>query len=205
MFFSSLRGSLAALVVSAVAVSAAPGLTLKTSTSNVNVDGLENLKVTTTVTNTGDETLKLLNDPRGVLSAFPENTFTVTDADGSRPSFNGAKVNRPPGYLTNTCAHAFGSAPRPSSAPRTLLALMILAFPPFSLLALQSMSPMIVSGITSIAFDLDIILRNNNCQSPSRTTSPDLALETTPSSRRTSSPTLMPMVPPRISTPLLEM
>ena len=33
-----------------------PGLSLNISTSNVGVDGLENLKVTTAVTNTGDET-----------------------------------------------------------------------------------------------------------------------------------------------------
>ena len=97
MFFSSLRGSLVALLVSAVAVSAAPGLTVKVSTPNANVDGLENLKITTTVTNTGDKTLKLLNDPRGVLNTFPENTFIVTDATGSRPSFNGAKVNHASG------------------------------------------------------------------------------------------------------------
>ena len=87
--------SLLALVVSAIAVSAAPGLTLKTTTPTVNVDGLQNLKVTTTVTNTGDGTLKLLNDPRGVLNSFPENSFTVTNPSGSSPSFTGAKVNHP--------------------------------------------------------------------------------------------------------------
>jgi len=59
---------------------------------------LENLKVTTTVTNTGDETLKLLNDPRGALSPFPENTFSITDPNGSSPSFNGAKVKYSPRY-----------------------------------------------------------------------------------------------------------
>ena len=95
MFCSSLGASLVALVASAAAVSAAPGLTLKTSTPNVDIDGLENLKVTTIITNTGDETLKLLNDPRGVLDSFPENSFTITDASGSSPSFNGAKVDYP--------------------------------------------------------------------------------------------------------------
>ena len=107
MFSSSLHASLVALVASAVAVFAAPGLTVKTSTSNVNVDGLENLKVTTTVINTGDETLKLLNDPRGVLNSFPENTFSITDGAGSRPLFKGAKVNCTSDYLANTCAHTF--------------------------------------------------------------------------------------------------
>jgi len=48
MLFSSLRASLVALVASAVAVSASPGLTVKISTSSTNVDGLQNLKATTT-------------------------------------------------------------------------------------------------------------------------------------------------------------
>ena len=108
MFSSSLRASLIALVASAVVVSAGPGLTVKTSTPNAKVDGLGNLKVTATVTNTGDQTLKLLKDPRGVLNTFPENTFSITGAVGSSPSFNGAKVDHASGYLTNTRAHAFG-------------------------------------------------------------------------------------------------
>jgi len=78
MFSSSVRASLVALIASAVAVSAAPGLSLKTSTHDANVDGLENLKVTTTIINTGDETLKPLNDPRGVLDPFPENSSSAS-------------------------------------------------------------------------------------------------------------------------------
>jgi len=105
MFSYSICGSLVALIAS---VSAAPSLTLKTSTPDVNVSGLENLKVTTTITNTGDGTLKLLNDPRGVLNTFPENTFIVTNPAGSRPSFHGAKVNHPSSYPKNTRAHPFG-------------------------------------------------------------------------------------------------
>jgi peptidyl-Lys metalloendopeptidase len=108
MFSSYLRASLAALVASAITASAAPSLTVKTSTPNAIVDGLGNLKVTATITNTGDETLKLLNDPRGVLNKFPENSFNITDATGSRPSFNGAKVNHASGHLTSMCAQVFG-------------------------------------------------------------------------------------------------
>jgi len=93
MFSSSLPAFLVALVASAVAVSAAPGLTVKTSTPSAKVDGLGNLKVTTTIINTGDETLKLLNDPRGVLDTFPENSFSITDTTGSHPLFDGAKVD----------------------------------------------------------------------------------------------------------------
>ena len=110
MFSSSLRASLIALVASAVVVAAAPGLTVKTSTSNAKVNGLENLKVTTTVTNSGDQTLKLLNDPRGVLNTFPEDSFSITCASGNSPAFNGAKVN-PCVWLLGErgCAHGFGS------------------------------------------------------------------------------------------------
>ena len=49
MFSSSLRASFVAPVASAVAVSAAPGLTVKTSTSSGNVDGLVNLSGTLAV------------------------------------------------------------------------------------------------------------------------------------------------------------
>ena len=98
MFSSSLPSSLIALVASGIAVSATPGLTLWTSTFGPDVYGLENLKVTTTIANTGDETLKLLNDPRGVLDPFPENSFSITDPTGSCPSFIGATVNHPPCY-----------------------------------------------------------------------------------------------------------
>jgi len=107
MLSSSLCVSLVALTVSAVSVSAAPSLTLETSTPNVDVDGLENLKVTTTVTNTGDATLRLLNDPRGVLNTFPENSFTITDPAGSGPSFNGAKVDHLHGFLANARTDSF--------------------------------------------------------------------------------------------------
>ena len=108
MLSHSLRNLLIALVASTTAVSAAPGLTVRTSTTNAEVDGLENLKVTTTVTNTGDEILKLLNDPCGVLSPFPENSFRITDSVGSRPLFSGAKVNHSSGFRENVHAHAFG-------------------------------------------------------------------------------------------------
>ena len=55
----------------------------------------------------GDETLKLLKDPRGALRPFPENTFSITDATSSRPSFNGAKVDHESSHRTTVCTHAF--------------------------------------------------------------------------------------------------
>lgn len=93
MFSLLLRVPLAALVAYVTAVAAAPSLSVKTSISNLNANGLKNLKVIATVTNTGGKTLKLLNDPRGVLDPFPENTFNVTNSAGYSPPFNGTKVD----------------------------------------------------------------------------------------------------------------
>lgn len=91
MFSTTLRSTLIALVASALVVVAEPSLSLKVSSPSV-VDGVQDLKVVTTLTNTGDETLKLLNDPRGALNPFPANSFAVTDATGATPAFVGAKV-----------------------------------------------------------------------------------------------------------------
>ena len=91
MFSSTLRATLIALAASAVAVSAAPGLSLKVSGPEA-VDGVENLKVSTTVTNTGDETLKLLNDPRSALHTFSTTAFVITASAGSSPTFTGVGV-----------------------------------------------------------------------------------------------------------------
>ena len=64
MFSTTVRAALLALAATASVVSAAPGLSLKVTGADA-VDGVENFKVVATLTNTGDETLKLLNDPRG--------------------------------------------------------------------------------------------------------------------------------------------
>ena len=118
MFSSPLRTPLVALITYVAigsitpAVSAAPNAVVKpsTSNSNVDVDGLKNpnLKVTTTISNTGGETLKLLNDHRGVLDPFPEDSFTITDPSGSRLSSRGERVNHTSGYVINQHANALG-------------------------------------------------------------------------------------------------
>lgn len=95
MFSSIVRTALSGLVLSAIAASAAPGLSLHVSGPD-SVDGVQNLKVVTTVTNTGDETLKLLNDPRGPLNKLPAETFAISDAAGAVPSFTGIKVKYVP-------------------------------------------------------------------------------------------------------------
>ena len=95
MFSSSLRAALFALAATATAVSATTGLSLKVTGPEA-VDGVQNLKVVTTLTNTGDETLKLLNDPRGLLSnKLPTQSFQITHQDsGAKPSFTGAVVSK---------------------------------------------------------------------------------------------------------------
>ena len=111
MLPSLLRAALVTLVAYTVALSAAPpasaapSLTVKTSTQNANAAGLRNLEVITTITNTGDDTLKL-NDPRGLFSSSPENAFVITDSSGSHLPFGGTLVNHPD-YTTDPSANAF--------------------------------------------------------------------------------------------------
>ncbi|KAL1729952.1 hypothetical protein EV714DRAFT_250807 [Schizophyllum commune] len=88
MFFSSSSSVLASLALSAVAVSATQSLSLKVAGPS-DVTDVENLKVTTTITNTGDETLKLFNHPRSALSKLPANTFVIGNSAGASPKFTG--------------------------------------------------------------------------------------------------------------------
>ncbi|KAK7016380.1 hypothetical protein VNI00_018921 [Paramarasmius palmivorus] len=90
-FCANLQSALIGLCLSAIAVSASRGLSLSVS-SPENVDGIKNLKVVASLQNTGDETLKILKDPRGVLSTLPTEAFGITDIQGVTPSFNGVKL-----------------------------------------------------------------------------------------------------------------
>lgn len=61
------------------------------------MDGVDNFNVLATVINTGSDTLKILNDPRGPLSRRPTNIFSITDASsGAKPAFTGVKVKYGP-------------------------------------------------------------------------------------------------------------
>ncbi|TFK72457.1 zincin [Pluteus cervinus] len=91
MFSSTARTVLFALAATALSVSAAPGLSLKITGPSV-VDGVPNLKVSATLTNTGDESLKILNDPLSPLSTIPANTFSITNTAGTTPYFTGIKA-----------------------------------------------------------------------------------------------------------------
>ncbi|KAL0064172.1 hypothetical protein AAF712_008894 [Marasmius tenuissimus] len=55
-------------------------------------DDVTGLEVVTTVTNTGDETLKLLNHPNSVLSKWATDSFEIYNDDGVVADFNGVLV-----------------------------------------------------------------------------------------------------------------
>ncbi|KAG6849963.1 hypothetical protein H0H93_003152 [Arthromyces matolae] len=86
-----IRATLVALVASAVSVSGAPSLYVKVSGEPA-VTGVDKLVVKTTVTNTGNEILTLLNHPQSPLNKLPADTFAISDATGSTPDFTGVKV-----------------------------------------------------------------------------------------------------------------
>ncbi|KAK7037541.1 hypothetical protein VNI00_011033 [Paramarasmius palmivorus] len=96
-FSASLRSALVGLCLSAIAASASRSLSLSV-TGPESVDGVDNLKVVASLQNTGDETLKILKDPRGVLSTLPTETFGITDVRGVTPGFTGIKVKFVPEY-----------------------------------------------------------------------------------------------------------
>ncbi|KAK0211138.1 peptidyl-Lys metalloendopeptidase [Desarmillaria ectypa] len=95
MFTPPVRSLLYAFGLSVAVVSATPGLSLSLSGTDSVVD-IENLYVSATLTNTGDTTVKILNDPSSILSpTFSTNTFDINSASGS-PSFVGMKVKYNP-------------------------------------------------------------------------------------------------------------
>ncbi|KAF6759242.1 hypothetical protein DFP72DRAFT_886098 [Ephemerocybe angulata] len=53
------------------------------------VTNIENLRITATITNIGDEDLKLLNDPTSPLSTLPGDIFTVVNSAGTAAQFKG--------------------------------------------------------------------------------------------------------------------
>jgi peptidyl-Lys metalloendopeptidase len=57
------------------------------------IEGVENLILRVTVSNTGAAPLKLLNEPNGPLSTMPTNTFWITHENGFKPAFISVKVS----------------------------------------------------------------------------------------------------------------
>jgi len=79
------------LLLTATSVAAAPGLSLKIS-GPPKVNNVDNFSIVATIVNTGDETLKLFNDPRTTLSPFHTDSFAIISEGGTIPKFVGAKV-----------------------------------------------------------------------------------------------------------------
>src|SRR6266436_3648901 len=86
---------------SAATVSSTPGLSLHLAGPET-VDGVQNLKVVATITNIGNETLKLLNDPRGPLDTMPTDTFAIQNDTGKEPDFVGIRVKYVPSVAVAT-------------------------------------------------------------------------------------------------------
>ncbi|KAI0646097.1 Metalloprotease [Trametes meyenii] len=85
------------LLVLASAVSALADASLLLQVSGPStVSDVDNLRVTATVTNTGDVPLKLLNDPYSPLSDLPTDIFTITNPHGTNPDFVGIEVKYVP-------------------------------------------------------------------------------------------------------------
>ncbi|KAK1216984.1 hypothetical protein PQX77_020388, partial [Marasmius sp. AFHP31] len=106
-FSSTVRSALVGLCLSAISAAAAPGLSLAVAGSN-SFAGVENFKITTSLVNTGDETLKLLKDPRSVLSTIPTDSFVISNAEGAVPAFIGADAKYNPEWVVkNNIEDAF--------------------------------------------------------------------------------------------------
>ncbi|KAK0222392.1 hypothetical protein IW262DRAFT_1448336 [Armillaria fumosa] len=96
-----------ALLAFASVVSATWSLTISTS-SPASVADVSSLEVVTTVVNSGDETVKLLNDPRTVLSSWATESFTVVNSAGIPADFTGVAVRYIPSVTAKKGAdHAF--------------------------------------------------------------------------------------------------
>lgn len=90
-----------ALLASALSVAGAPSLSLKVEGSTA-VENIDNFQVNTIITNDGDETLRILNDPNGPLSKLPANTFSITNSQGAGAAFSGIKAK----YVPKVAAEA---------------------------------------------------------------------------------------------------
>ena len=92
MFVIFIHMVLIGLILSTEIVFAAQRLSLHISGPQ-SIDGIENLKLIATVNNTGDSTLRLLKDLRGVLSTMPTHKFVIQNGIGDEPRFIGAIIN----------------------------------------------------------------------------------------------------------------
>ncbi|EKM83973.1 hypothetical protein AGABI1DRAFT_110574 [Agaricus bisporus var. burnettii JB137-S8] len=83
------------LLSSAISAIASPSLTLEV-TGPSRIYDVDSLQVTAILTNSGNETVRILKDPRGILSEHPANKFSIFNTEGSQPSFDGIEVKYVP-------------------------------------------------------------------------------------------------------------
>ncbi|TFK98810.1 deuterolysin M35 metalloprotease [Pterulicium gracile] len=86
---------LAAALAFAATAAASPGLSFSVSAPK-SIEGVANLKLSSVLENTGDEVIRVLNDPQTPLSKLPTKSFTVTGSAGGHPSFRGAHAKYDP-------------------------------------------------------------------------------------------------------------
>ncbi|TRM66498.1 hypothetical protein BD626DRAFT_451525 [Schizophyllum amplum] len=106
MFSATLKAALAYIALSAITASATQSVSMKVAGPS-DVTDVENLQITTTITNTGDEMLRLVNDPKSPLSTMPADTFAITNSAGAAPKFVGIKAKYSMEVLSVEDADAF--------------------------------------------------------------------------------------------------
>ncbi|KAF6745448.1 hypothetical protein DFP72DRAFT_1091542 [Ephemerocybe angulata] len=105
-------------LATALSVAATPGLTLKVEGAS-SVTDVDNFKVSAILTNTGDETLKILNDPSGPLSNLPTDSFSIVNSQGSSARFAGAKAKYVPAVAAEVGDYTtLGAGPVCNGRPR---------------------------------------------------------------------------------------
>jgi len=98
------RALLLSLLASPIA--AVPSLSMSVSSPEVSVNGVISLHITTKIQNTGDEPLRLLNDPHSILTPdWETDVFNIVKAGGgARPDFRGVMVKWSPTLATENNA-----------------------------------------------------------------------------------------------------
>jgi peptidyl-Lys metalloendopeptidase len=88
-----ISAAVVALLAGCPAVFATPSVSVSFAGENTVTD-VDNFKVVAKVTNSGDETLTLLDDPRTLLAPdWNTETFHITNSEGVVPEFKGVVVS----------------------------------------------------------------------------------------------------------------
>ncbi|PFH48359.1 hypothetical protein AMATHDRAFT_49565 [Amanita thiersii Skay4041] len=91
MYSALLTIALLVATVSSAAVNVAPSLSLEITGADT-AEKVEDMIISTIITNKGEAPIVLLNAPSGVLSDLPTESFQITDEKGASPEFIGMRV-----------------------------------------------------------------------------------------------------------------